>query len=321
MSVESLPPIFVDEVFDDPEIVRRLIERHSPYLPVQRYFATEAEFRASSGKGQTMLIAPNFRGDWAYDKPLVDGAEVLLDHPGFAAAAGKLFDCKLVRPQIVYTNITWQLPFDQGGGHTDVPAFRGIERTEYPIWILQMMGHSRLFEEERIRIATAVAWFYGGADGGFTYWPDGPDQPPRIHEGNIFNTAIMGDNDRMYHRVRPVGAREDGLLAGMTLDTRLEHVGDDEWMIADGDARRATLRYDDLRISVSWKAQVFRSELEQQRYDDHTDDLEIDGVFERFYADLDRLGVPHQSSADPLHDVELIELLARTYVHEPTVFD
>ena len=69
------------------------------------------------------------------------------------------------------------------------------------------MGHSRLFEKERVEIATAVAWFYRGKDGGFTYWPDGPDRPPRVHEGDLFNTAIMGDNDRMYHRVRPVGAR------------------------------------------------------------------------------------------------------------------
>ena len=75
---------------------------------------------------------------------------------GFATAAREMFDTDCVRPQIVYTNLTWQLPFDQGGGHTDVPAFRGIERTRYPIWILNAMGHSRLFEPERIRIATAV---------------------------------------------------------------------------------------------------------------------------------------------------------------------
>ena len=54
-------------------------------------------------------------------------------------------------------------------------------------------------------IATAVAWFYEGEDGGFEYWPDGPEQAPSLHEGRIFNTAIIGDNDRMFHRVRPTG--------------------------------------------------------------------------------------------------------------------
>ncbi len=50
-------PIQLDGVFDDPEIVRELIERHAPYFPVQRYFTNQAEFEASSGKGG-MFIAP-----------------------------------------------------------------------------------------------------------------------------------------------------------------------------------------------------------------------------------------------------------------------
>ena len=64
------------------------------------------------------------------------------------------------------------------------------------------MGHSGLFEEERIDIATAVAWFYEGSDGGFTCWPDGPDAPPVVHEGDIHNTAIMG-NWHPYNRIDP----------------------------------------------------------------------------------------------------------------------
>jgi hypothetical protein len=317
----SLPPIFIDRVLEDPEIFRALIEQHSPYWPVQRYFANDAEYRANSGSGRKMIIAPNFRGDWAYDSPLVDGVECLLEHSGFAEAASKMFDTPLVRPQIVYTNLTWQLPFDQGGGHTDVPAFRGVERTDYPIWILNAMGHSRLFEPERVQIATAVAWFYRGSDGGFTYWPDGPDRPPKIHEGDIFNTAVVGDNDRMYHRVRPVGARDKGFLMGMTLDTRLEHSGGDAWFIAEGNERRSELCYGDLRISVSWKAQVFRDEREREVYDEHLDDLCINEVFDRFYADLDARGIPFTRSTSPIDDPELVDLLARTYVQEPTIFE
>ena len=321
MSTDALPPIFIDRVFDEPEIVRTLIERHSPYLPVQRYFTNDAEYRASSGQGEQMIIAPNFRGDWAYDAPLVEGAEHFLHHPGFVEAAGRMFGSQFVRPQIVYTNLTWQLPFDQGGGHTDVPAFRGVERTDYPIWILNMMGQSRLFEPERVQIATAVAWFYEGSDGGFTYWPDGPDAPPRVHEGNIFNTAIVGDNDRMYHRVRPVGERSRGFLMGMTLDTRLEHVIGDEWIVAEGDEKKAVLGWNDLRISVSWKAQVFRSAEEQEQYDTHSDDLTIAAVWDRFCDDLSDRDIAFTRPADPLTDPDWIDLLSRTYIREPTIFD
>ena len=317
MPAECLAPILVPRLLDDPSIFRELIERHSPYFPVQRYFSGNAEYSASSGQGGINIIAPNFRGDWAYDEPLVDGAEIFLEHPRLVAAARELFATEHVRPQQVYTNLTWQLPFAQGGGHTDVPAFRGIDRTAYPITFLSLMGHSRLFEEERINIATAVAWFYQGEDGGFEYWPDGPESPSKLHEGRVFNTAIVGDNDRMFHRVRPVGRTEDGLLPDMTLDTRLEHLGGDDWRIADGDRTRAELRYERLRISVSWKAEVFRDAAEQRLVDEHRDDLAIDEVLDRLLDDLARRGLAAQRPTEPASDPEFIDLLSRAYRREP----
>ncbi len=313
------PPIFIDHVLDDPDAFRRLIERHAPYLPVQRYFAGNAEYRSSSGQGNAMVIAPNFRGDWAYDKPLVEGAELFLDHEGLREAAGKLFGTRHVRPQIVYTNLTWQLPFSQGGGHTDVPAFRGFDRTRCPIWILSVMGHSRLFEEERINIATAVAWFYKGEDGGFEYWPDGPDGASRVHEGDVFNTAVMGDNDRMFHRVRPVGKVEDGLLAGMTLASQLEHAGGEAWRIVQDGETKASFPYERIRISVSWKAQVFRDEAERRMVDEQTDDISFDAVLSRFYEDLEERGASFERPDDPLRDPAFVDLLSQQYVREPVV--
>ncbi len=318
------PPIPIAPVFDDPDCVRRLVEKHTPYLPVQRYFRSDAEYEASSGTragGGAVIIAPNFRGDWAYDRPLVDGVEPILNHPPFVEAANKLFDSPLVRPQIVYVNLTWQLPFDQGAGHIDVPAFRGIDRTRYPIWLLNAMGHSGLFEGERIRIATAVAWFYEGSDGGFTYWPDGPDAPPVVHEGAIHNTAIVGDNDAMFHRVRPVGRRRDGMLMGMTLDTKLARVSGDDWQVVEGDAVRASLRFAGLRISLSWKAQVFRDAAEQRSVDEHSHDMTLEDVVDRFVSDLDARGVAFRPPRDPVNDPDFVALLARTYVTQPTVFE
>jgi hypothetical protein len=312
-----LRPILIESLLDEPARLRSLIELHSPYLPVQRYFAGNAEYRSSSGQGEVMVIAPNFRGDWAYERPLVEGAELFLEHPKLIEAAGTLFDTDLVRPLAVYTNLTWQLPFHQGAGHTDVPAFRGIDRKRYPIWLLGTMGHSGLFEDERIRIATAVSWFYLGPDGGFEYWPDGPENPPRVHEGSIFNTAIVGDNDRMFHRVRPVGSREDGLLSGMTLETRLEHVAGDDWQIAEGNETRARCRYDELRISVSWKAEIFRDDAELRCVDEHADDLSLERVLARFYADLEARGVAFARPTDALSDQDFIDLLSQVYRSAP----
>jgi hypothetical protein len=320
MRAPCRPPIQLDRALDEPGLVRELVERTAPHHPVQRYFSSAAEMRSQSGPGD-MIIAPNFRGDWHTHEIHVDGVEPILENPRFIEAAGRLFGHELVVPCNVYSNITWQLPFDQGQGHTDVPAFLGVDRTRFPTWFLNAMGHSGLFEDERVDIATAVAWFYEGRDGGFTWWPDGPDRPPRVHEGDIFNTAFVGDNDRMYHRVRPVGERADGMLMGMTLDTTLEHDGGDRWAIRqDGETRRE-IAWSALRISVSWKAYVYRDAAQRDAHEAGRGGLDVDEVVDRFARDLAARDVTFERPADPLHDEAFVDLLTRSYVTTPTIFE
>lgn len=309
-------PIHIERVLDDPASFRSLVEANAPYAPVQRYFANEAEARSQSSQGP-LLIAPNFRGDWAYAEPLVAGVEVFLAHAGFAAAAAEIFGSERVRPFAVFANLTWQLPFPQGGGHTDVPEFRGVNRTEHPTWLLNAMGHSGLFERERVNIATAVAWFYEGSDGGFDYWPEGPLGPRRVHEGAIHNTAIVGDNDRMFHRVRAVGDRSLGLPRGMSLESRLEHTGGDAWRIRDGARTLAELEWPALRISVSWKARVFADAAEEEAYASHADDLDLETVLDRFEADLALRGIAMPRPDAPVHHEAFIETISNAYVSGP----
>jgi len=306
------PPVFIATALSDPELVRRLVEENAPYFPVQRYFANQTEYDRVGG-GAPMIVAPNFRGDWAYDEPLVEGVEPILHNERLIEGARKVFGAARVRPQIVYANLTWQLPFPQGGGHTDVTAYRGIDRTRYPLWLLGAMHNSGLFEEERVNIATAVAWFYRGSDGGFTYWPDGPDAPARVHEGAIHNTAIVGDNDFMFHRVNPVGDVAKGLPRGLTLDTSLVRSGGERWAVVEGDEVVGELAYPELRISVSWKAMVFRDADEERCYDTHSDDLDLSEVLRRFGADLEARGLPCDLPPNPLESVDFVALLNHAY--------
>jgi hypothetical protein len=306
--------------FDDPTLVQAAIDAHAPYWPVQRYFANSAEYAALSGGDDAapMIIAPVFRGNWATEGVAPPDILPLLRHARFVDAAKQLFDAEIVRPQNVYVNLTWQLPFPQGMGHTDVPAFRGFDRTRYPITFLSLMGLSGLFEDVRVKIATAVAWLYEGHDGGFEYWPQGPDAPPVVHEGAISNTAIVGDNDFMWHRVRPTGRMEDGMVS-LSLDSELKRV-DGQWGIVDNGRTLATFPRRALRVSVSWKAIVFESEAERRRYDEHTDDIDFDEVLRRFARDLKARDRPFTPPRDPVRDPAFIRLLRETYVHTPSVF-
>jgi hypothetical protein len=330
-------PVRVDDVFEDPDRIRALVARHAPYWPVMRYFANAAEEAAQNGgrsvaagrsaakAAQPMTIMPVFRGDWAYDEPLVDGAEEILGHARLADAAAQVFGGSVVVPQIVFVNLTTPMPA-QPTGHVDIPAFRGIDRTEHPTWLLQMMGQSQLFEDVRVRIATAVAWLYRGEHGGFSYWPDGPDGARRTHEPPFDNTAIVGDNDFMFHRVEQVGGDAEPLASDLTLDSLLHPAdaevatgaGTDEWVITDGDRERARLPFDKVRVSVSWKAKVFADAEEQRVADEHLDDITLDAVVDRFVADLAGRGIPCARPDDPMRDVDFIATLADAYRQAPS---
>ena len=311
------PPIALAGVFEDPTAIRRLVEARAPYWPVQRYFANDAEYAALSGESAAapMIVAPIFRGNWAVEGRAEPDVAALLAHPPFVDAARRLFAGEIVRPTTVYVNLTWQLPFPQGAGHTDIPAFRGMDRSRYPVTWLSLMGLSGLFEDVRLQIATAVAWLYPGADGGFEYWPEGPDGPARLREGRIDNTAIVGDNDFMWHRVRPTGHPRDGMLR-LALDAELGWTGAD-WEIRDGGRRLATFGWDALRVSLSWKALVFASDADRRRTDEHEDDIDLAAAVRRFDADLRTRGIAHAWPADPVRDPATIRLLSETYVRYP----
>jgi hypothetical protein len=312
-------PVVLDQAVDDPAAVRRLIDEHQPYWPVQRYFANSAEYAALSGQTEPaqMIIAPVFRGNWASDGKVLDGVGPILDSPRFNAAAQKLFDAQLVRPTTVYVNLTWQLPFAQGAGHTDVPAFRGFDRTTHPITFLTIMGLSGLFEAERVKVATAVAWFYGGADGGFEYWPQGADGDSILHEGEIDNTAIVADNDFMWHRVRPTGKVEDGMIT-LGRDAELVRRDAATWAITDEGQDKASFPNDKLRVSLSWKAIVFDDDADRRRHDEHTDDIDFDTVIRRFADDFAARGEPLPIPTDPVADHDFVRTLSDAYVRYPT---
>jgi hypothetical protein len=67
------------------------------------------------------------------------------------------------------------------------------------------MGSSGLFEAWRVIQAEALVWFYEETGGNFDYWPEGLDGPMLSERSPFGNVAVIADNDRMYHRIGPVG--------------------------------------------------------------------------------------------------------------------
>jgi hypothetical protein len=187
--------ISIEPAFEDPELVRAMFERNSPYRTMAGYLPLE------SREGTNF---PWFRGNWAANgEPLVPGAEEILHKQRFIDAARAFFDGATVRPKFVVVNVNPPMP--GGETHVDVPTFRGATRDRYPLSFLVVMGRSELFESWRVVQAGAVTWLYDGPGGNFEYWPEGLDGPMFTESPPFGNVALMADNDRMYHRIGRVG--------------------------------------------------------------------------------------------------------------------
>ncbi|MEZ5239724.1 MAG: hypothetical protein R2716_12530 [Microthrixaceae bacterium] len=257
-----LPPVSIPHVVDDPDRIRTMAERNGPYFMPGRYLV--GGLTANAASDGTILkhtdvppgiTGPVWRGDWAiHGEARIDGAEELLHCAVFVEAAQRLFDAEIVVPEQLFVNLTGP----RGGdpvSHTDIPEFVGLDRSNAPGWFLSAMGQSGQFEDVRKNIATAVCWFHRGGRGFFRYWPEGRDAPSVRHE-DMWNTGVMGDNDFMHHQVERVGEPDAVPVEGLSIDSLLDHDGTD-WVVTDEGVELGRLDDLNVRMSLSWKAQVY----------------------------------------------------------------
>jgi hypothetical protein len=310
------PPIVLDNVVDDGQILRDMAEANGPYWQPARMLTTSgAASRVADDTDPDLavdprLVGPVFRGDWAFGTPLVDGAEALMGHEGFITAAGRMYATDVVVPEQLYVNLTTPTA-RQGFSHTDIPEFRGLDRRNAPAWLLSAMGVSRLFEAERIHVVTAVAWFYRGEAGGLRYWPEGPDGPS-VLQADTWNTAVVGDNDFMPHEVQRVGPRGGRPPEGMTIRSELTW-DDGRWHIVDDGTVLATYDDDQVRLSLSWKAKVYADEDERARADSGADGVDLDEALARLAVDLAASAEPELLAGHDVDSADLRDQLNRRY--------
>jgi len=291
-----LAPVLLHEAVTDPESIRAMARANGPYFMPARYLVDgRAAEQAGDGERKERadvpkhLIGPTWRGDWGVGgRATVEGADTLLGHTGFADAASTMFGGAVVVPEQVFVNLTTPCS-GQGFSHTDIPEFVGADRSNAPGWLLQAMGVSRLFEDVRIPIVTAVSWFYRGERGYFRYWPEGRDAASVRHE-DVWNSGVVGDNDFMHHQVERTGPAGSLPPPGLTIDSSLDHDGS-RWIVVDGDDVLADFDESEVRLSLSWKAKVYRDEAERQDVAAGVGGIGLDEVLARFAA-LPDLDVP-----------------------------
>jgi hypothetical protein len=290
--------------------------RFAPDIP-QRYDAALNFVRTGGRLAQRedakMLAARTnyFRGTYFYaGRPgTTPGIEPFLHHEGFLGAAREIHGLPLVEPAIVYANLL--LPGQELAVHTDVPEFRGANRTRIPQWLCVAMLHSHLFDAFRRPIATGIAYFSDCAGGELAFYPDGPEKPPQTLPAR-HNTAVLMDTDTVFHGVDRVASDDPAPRFARGMQLRPETDG--TWVLFETDRELAHYDWEELRFSISWKAYCFADEAERDAWRTHADDLDLDVILAELVTDLRARGV---LTVDELSERDLALMLIDTYEQFP----
>jgi hypothetical protein len=117
----------------------------------------------------------------------------------------------------------------------------------------------------------------------------------------------------MYHRVDQIGAAQAPTALRFGVDSELIADDADGWIATRGG--KAIHRYAsrDIRISLLWKAVMFRDEEDARVYDQHLDDLDLDTAVDIMCEGAKACGVPVARPANPLRDVKFMNDLERAF--------
>ena len=85
------------------------------------------------------------------------------------------------------------------------------------------------------------------------------------------------------------------------------------WRITKDDRDFGDFGRDDIRISISWKAECFHDAEEARVFDEHLDDITFDQVLGVWKADCESRGILLPDVADPLHDRTFESAVAAAY--------
>ena len=300
----SKPPVLLHDVIEDVSEVVRLLEAQAPYNPLGGWYNPGADPHART---RPMW----FQKDWVHDTFHAPGSDLFLQHPAYLEAAESFYGAEVVEPHSVYVNLMTSIA-DGGPAHTDNPRFHGRDRTNTPMWLLRAMLWSGLFDDYEIVQATAIWWMSDVEGGGLYYWPNGPDGPPEHHVGAMANTALFGDNHGMFHQVAPIGPFDSG-TPRVTPSAVLEPVGDGTggWTVTDHGNVELRASLDTIRVSVLWKADVYRTAAERDERSQNP--LSMQDVADIFNDDLGRRGATPRLDLARVGDLELKAELATVY--------
>lgn len=326
-----VPPTYVTDIYtpEEQDVLFGVVRNRGPWpLTVAHHFKSAEEYLAVSGPKDldptiklelSDLLTPTFRGylanhGVAYEPEVHDiyFSRTLLD------MIRGMHKAEYAIPHTFLFNIRPPAhSFD--AGHFDGASWRGVNLNNTPLWLISVMAKSGLFERWSVKAGQVIAYYYDSdIDGGFTYWPEGPDSAPQRFAPPFWNSGLLTDNEKMFHRGEANGPRDRRKIPELQLHSLISAENEDEWVVRNDGAEIARYHSDDMRFLLHYSAHVFDDKADLMRYLDHTDDLTVDLALEMLMADMRSRGASFETPTDPLNDRAFISLANRTYAMAPT---
>ena len=207
-----VPPQPISDIFTDDENARMMdiLRTQGPWRLIQAlHFNSAEEMLAVSSpsgapeEGVTLsdLLTPAFRGTFGNNGlPYIDEAHEIFYSRRLLDMVRKMHGARYGAPYLFQFNINAP-SHGLDPGHFDGRSWRGLDPTNMPAWLGAVMAKSGLFDAWEVKAGQVIAWYYNSdIDGGFTYWPDGPDRAPQRLSAPIWNRGLITDNEHMFHR-------------------------------------------------------------------------------------------------------------------------
>lgn len=305
---------FVNPAFEanDTEAVMDLVKHSGPYWSIAKYFDNSIGSEVFTG-GSAELESAVYKVEWAGDETIrIPEAGPFFHYKKFIDLAKRTFDVDVVNPVYMYPG-TWAPQKMTDPGHLDDAEFRGLNRWNYPIWVLTLMCYADIFEPWRVRTGALTIWFNRSERGDFRYWPNGPSGKEKRFR-TVWNNAVFAETDMMFHCVGDVGS-EDIEQPPREADGESEMIfRDDQWLITRDNKIVASYDEEQVRVNILWRARLFKDKVDADRYYKHKDDLTLERVLEMFTKDLEDRGKPYVLPSDPLHDGDWIRHVTSVYM-------
>lgn len=319
-------PVIIENAYTEDQHARMLdvVRRKGPWslILAQHFKSPEEVIATTSGmmpEGFTptwdMFLSPVFRGYFAQGHTAIHPEiEDCFYNEKFLDLVRGYWKAEYARPDSMLFNIQGPCPGSRNP-HVDATRFRGVTYQTSPVWLMNMMVKSGLFQRWQAKKAQVIAWYYKGRiGGGFNYWPDGPQEAPKQINGPMWGRAVVVENEMMFHTAEANGPEALRRPEGLTIASQMQAgQAPGSWDIVDNGKVIQTVPEEEFRFLVHWGADVFTDYEDLKRTLDHTDDIGHDRIFDMLIADLRQRGETFEVPSDPLTDQKFISLLTRVY--------